>query len=526
MIDIWTFQADHFRHIVRVMSRLIAIVLLTMPVVAWSQPVPAAASDVPAVLTVPEGFGVSVFASGLTGARLMAVSPEGTLVVARRAEVVALPDADGDGVAEPRVLFSNMTYAHSVAFANGYLYIATTPAVLRVRWSNGAPVGQPEPIIELPSDKPSLHTSRTIRVGRDGRLYVTMGSSCNACVEPDQRRTTMMVFDADGRNGRTFATGLRNAVGFDWDPRTGQLWAGDPGIDGLGDDAPSEEINLVEEARNYGHPFYNSASKPTDLPELKGSSRPAVSTATAPAFELPAHTTPMGVAFYTGTRFPKAYRSSLYVALHGSTTRSTKAGYKVVRLVMENGRPVRSEDFVTGFLNGEAVSGRPVGLVTGADGALYVSDDNRGFVYRVFARPRPPGAAARELVTHAVPPLTGPTLQLQIVEVAYEPGGWSPSHHHPCPVVGYVLDGAVRMQLAGQPERVYKAGQTFTELPTDVHVVSSNASETAPARFLAYFACDTPGPRSVPTPHPGAAHVGLGAWGLGLGKTAEGDSPR
>ena len=191
----------------------------------------------------PTGFGVSVFASGLTGARLMAVSPEGTLVVARRAEVVALPDADGDGVAEPRVLFSNMTYAHSVAFANGYLYIATTPAVLRVRWANGAPVGQPEAIVELPSDKPSIHTSRSLRIGPDGRLYVTMGSSCNACVEPDARRTTMMVFDADGRNGRVFATGLRNAVGFDWEPRTGRLWAGDPGIDGLGDDTPSDEIN-------------------------------------------------------------------------------------------------------------------------------------------------------------------------------------------------------------------------------------------------------------------------------------------
>jgi glucose/arabinose dehydrogenase/quercetin dioxygenase-like cupin family protein len=501
-------EADHLQHIVRLMSRIFrshqlfrgaaGAALLAAAVTAWSQPAPPAAPSTPATLTVPEGFGVSVFATGLTGARLMAVSPEGTIVVARRAEVVALPDADGDGVAEPRVLFSNMTYAHSVAFANGYLYIATTPAVLRVRWVNGAPTGEPQAIVELPSDKPSIHTSRSLHIGPDGRLYVTMGSSCNACVEPDARRTTMMVFDADGRNGRPFATGLRNVVGFDWDPRTGRLWAGDPGIDGLGDDVPSDEINLVEEARNYGHPFFNSASQPTTVPELKDASPPARAEVTPPAFELPAHTTPMGVAFYTGTRFPEPYRSSLYVALHGSTTRSAKTGYKVVRLVMENGRPVRSEDFVTGFLNGDVVTGRPVGVVTGADGALYVSDDNRGFVYRVFARQRPAGAAARELVTHTAPPLTGATLQLQVVEVTYEPGGWSPSHHHPCPVVGYVLEGAVRMQLAGQPERVYKAGETFTELPTDVHVVSSNASDTAPARFLAYFACDGPGPRSIP----------------------------
>jgi quercetin dioxygenase-like cupin family protein len=219
--------------------------------------------------------------------------------------------------------------------------------------------------------------------------------------------------------------------------------------------------------------------------------------------QLPAHATPMGVAFYTGSRFPEPFRSSLYVALHGSSTRSTKSGYKVVRLVLENGRPVRSEDFVTGFLNGDTVSGRPVGIVTGSDGALYISDDNKGFIYRVFARQRPAGAAARELVTHSVPPLGGSTLLMQVVEVTYEPGGWSASHQHPCPVVGYVLEGAVRMQLAGQPERVYAAGETFTERPGDIHVVSSNASDTRPARFLAYFACDTDGPRSVPTPAPG-----------------------
>jgi glucose/arabinose dehydrogenase/quercetin dioxygenase-like cupin family protein len=489
-------------YVLAVPLALAASALIAAAAAGEGQTVAPPTPAVPASLTVPEGFGVSVFASGLNGARLMAVSPEGILVVARRAEVVALPDADGDGVAEPRVLFANMTYAHSLAFANGYLYIATTPAVLRVRWAEGAPVGDPEPIVELPSDKPSLHTSRTLRIGPDGRLYVTVGSSCNACVEPDARRTTMMVFDADGKNGRTFASGLRNTIGFDWDPRTGRLWGGEPGIDGLGDDAPSDELNLIEEGKDYGHPFFNSASRPTELPELKDAKRPAANTAIAPVFELPAHATPMGVAFYTGTRFPEAYRSSLYVALHGSSTRSTKSGYKVVRLVMENGRPVRAEDFVTGFLNGDTVSGRPVGIVTGADGALYISDDNKGFVYRVFERQRPAGAAARELVTHSVPPLGGGKLLMQVVEVSYEPGGWSASHQHPCPVVGYVLEGAVRMQLAGQPERVYTAGQTFTETPGDVHVVSSNASETKPARFLAYFACDNDGPRSIPTPPP------------------------
>ena len=163
---------------------------------------------------------------------------------------------------------------------------------------------------------PSLHTSRSLAIGPDGRLYVTIGSSCNACVEPDARRTTIQVFDADGSNGRAFATGLRNAVGFAWDPRTGRLWAGDTGIDGLGDDTPPDEINLVEEGKHYGHPVLSTAA--TSPTRRRRAKRPRRRPATVtPRFELPAHTTPMGLAFYTGTQLPEPYRSSLYVALTG-----------------------------------------------------------------------------------------------------------------------------------------------------------------------------------------------------------------
>ncbi len=152
----------------------------------------------PPTSRVPAGFRIAVFASGLTGARHLAVSPEGTLVVARRAEIVALPDRDRDGRAEPEVLLSGLTYAHSLAFANGYLYFTTTPALMRVRWVDGRPSGTPERLADLPTSTPSLHTSRSLVIGRDGRLYVSIGSSCNVCVEPDARRTTIQVFDADG----------------------------------------------------------------------------------------------------------------------------------------------------------------------------------------------------------------------------------------------------------------------------------------------------------------------------------------
>jgi glucose/arabinose dehydrogenase len=337
-------------------------------------------------LKVPAGFKISVFASDLAGARLMTVSPEGVLLVARRRtnEVVALPDRDKDGKAEPHVLLTGLTNAHSLAFKDGYLYIATTPAVMRVRWADGGPVGEPEKFADLPSSTPAVHVSRTLAFGKDGRLYVSIGSSCNVCVEADPRRTTIQVFNADGSNPQPYARGLHNAIGFDWDPETGVMWADETGQDGLGDDVPPDEINLIEAGKHYGFPFFIGRNEPNRVPELKGA-QPTVTAdaAVPPTLELPAHITGIDLRFYTGTQFPAQYRNALFLAIHGSSTIPVKVGYKVVRVVMKSGRPVGIEDFVTGWLKDGVVSGRPAGLATGADGALYVSDDNKGFIYRV-----------------------------------------------------------------------------------------------------------------------------------------------
>jgi glucose/arabinose dehydrogenase len=316
----------------------------------------------------------------------MTVSPEGVLLVARRRthEVVALPDQDKDGVAEPTVILKGLTNAHSLAFKDGFLYIATTPAVMRVKWANGAPAGDLETFAELPNSTPSLHTSRTISFGPDGRLYVSIGSSCNVCVEGDPRRTTIQVFDAGGSHSAPYAIGLRNAIGFDWDPQTGRLWVGDTAQDGSGATFPPDEINLVEAGKHYGYPFYVGRNLTNEVPELKDA-RPTVTAehAVPPAYALPAHVTPIDLRFYTGTQFPPRYHNALFLSLHGSTTIPEKVGYKVVRIVMKDGRPAELEDFVTGWLKEGVVSGRPAGLVTGADGALYISDDNKGFIYRI-----------------------------------------------------------------------------------------------------------------------------------------------
>jgi glucose/arabinose dehydrogenase len=339
-------------------------------------------------LRVPPGFEIAVFASNLQGARLMALSPEGVLLVARRRtnEVVALPDGDNDGVAEPVVLLTGLANAHSLAFKDGYLYIATTPAIMRVKWAGGRPSGEPELFAELPNSTPSLHVSRTIRAGRDGRLYVSIGSSCNVCLEPDPRRTTIQVF-TNGAKLEPYAMGLRNAIGFDWDPATGRMWATDVGQDGNGSDYPPDEINMVEAGRHYGYPFFVGNNLPNDVPELK-SVPPTVTAkdAVPVAFPLPPHITPIDLRYYSGTQFPPEYRGAMFVSLHGSSTIPEKIGYKVVRIVMKDGRPAGFEDFATGWLNDGVVSGRPAGLITGADGALYISDDNKGFVYRISYR--------------------------------------------------------------------------------------------------------------------------------------------
>ena len=367
---------------------LCCIICLICLASAFAQtPAQPQAPAVPAELTVPAGFRISVFASDVTNGRLMAVSPDGVLFVARQSkgDVVALPDRDKDGKADKvEVVVSGLTRPHSLAFQKGYLYIATNPAVMRVKYANGKVEGTPEKFIDLPVST-TPHYTRTIGFDKSGRLYVAIGSSCNLCEDEDARRATIMVYNADGTGGRPYARGLRNAIGLDWDPKTGVLWADDMGEDKQGEEKPADEINRIEDGKNYGWPYFIENNTPNaNLTGAKSSLKAA--DATPPALSLEPHSSPIDLRFYTGDKFPPAYRGAMFVALHGSspTARKEKVGYKVVRVVFKDGKPVGVEDFVTGWLkDGQANNGRPAGLITGADGALYISDDNKGFVYRV-----------------------------------------------------------------------------------------------------------------------------------------------
>ncbi|GAB4580972.1 MAG: sorbosone dehydrogenase family protein [Anaerolineales bacterium] len=338
-----------------------------------------------AEVQVPDGFKVGVFASGLNGPRFIAFGPDGVLYVADRGagRIVALPDANGDGVAdEVRVFAEGLNQPHSLVFYEGSWYLGVPTGVVRLRDTDGD--GKADERTTLIDDYPTGgHSTRTVIFLPDGRMAVSIGSSCNVCEEEDSRRAAIMVYDAEGNHGRLFAVGLRNAVGLALHPITGELWATNNGRDLMGDDLPPETVNLVREGMDFGWPRCQSG----DIEDPDFGFPGSCEGVEPPAVKMQAHSAPLGLAFYTGTNFPEAYQGDLFVAFHGSWNRSVPTGYKVVRLPFESNSPTGEvEDFAVGWLDLAAneATGRPVGLAVGPDGALYVSDDKGSIIYRIW----------------------------------------------------------------------------------------------------------------------------------------------
>lgn len=342
-----------------------------------------------AALNLPPGFEANVFAEGLAGPRFIAFGPDGTLYVAERGNdrIVALPDADGDGTADSvRIFAQDLNQPHSLVYHQEAWYVGLPDGIVRLVDADGD--GQldqaPEQVASLPDS--GSHRTRTVEFLPDGRLVVSVGSTCNVCLEEDERRATVLVYDGPSGTGEAiFARGLRNAVGLAVHPETGELWATNNGRDLMGDELPPDTIQLIEEGADYGWPRCHGGTVVD--PEFGG---PGACDGVAPALvELQAHSAPLGLVFYTGELFPAEYQGDLFIAYHGSWNRSVPTGYKVVRLPLKEGLadgPV--EDFATGWLNetsGQA-SGRPVGLAVGSDGDLYVSDDKAGIIYRITYR--------------------------------------------------------------------------------------------------------------------------------------------
>lgn len=336
-------------------------------------------------LRLPPGFVANVFAEGLKGPRFIRFGADGALYVAERGadRIVALSDHNGDGAAEVvRVFADRLDNPHSLVFHRGGLYVGVPRGVIRLVDQDGD--GKAERREALIDNYPTGgHSTRTVEFLPDGRMVVSVGSSCNVCEEDDPRRAAVLVYEGmSARGERVFAKGLRNAVGLALHPTTGELWATNNGRDWLGDELPPEALYVVRDGLDYGWPRCHNGTIAD--PEFGGPG--ACSGVAAPVVNMQAHSAPLGLVFYTGTAFPPEYRGDLFIAFHGSWNRSVPTGYKIVRLPLDGSRPrAPLEDFATGWIDekNRSVTGRPVGLAVGPDGALYVSDDKAGLVYRI-----------------------------------------------------------------------------------------------------------------------------------------------
>ncbi|MFA6973426.1 MAG: PQQ-dependent sugar dehydrogenase [Parcubacteria group bacterium] len=334
-------------------------------------------------LDLPVGFSISIFAKDLPLARMMHFDSSGNMWLSRtRAGAVALLEIKNGQVASQNDIFRGLSNPHGIALDPvdpRVLYIAEENKISKALLNTEAPL---QKIADLPSG--GGHSTRTLLFGADGRLYVSIGSSCNVCAEKDNRRAKIFSMNKDGSDFREFAKGLRNSVFLATNPRTQEIWATEMGRDLLGDNVPPEEVNVLKAGEDYGWPYcYDNNIHDDNFDPQKNVSCEGK---TPPHIAFQAHSAPLGLTFVPeNSNWPAEYKNDLLVAYHGSWNRSVPTGYKIVRFELnEQGDVVGKEmDFISNWLQGNEALGRPVDLKFGPDGALYVSDDKAGVIYRV-----------------------------------------------------------------------------------------------------------------------------------------------
>jgi glucose/arabinose dehydrogenase len=359
-----------------------------IPALAFVAAAAAGAAGLPLErIKLPPGFEISLYAGGVDEARSLALGANGTVFVGtmRAGRVYALLAKNKDGVADEVItIASGLTMPNGVAFRDGSLYVAEVGRILRFDRIEEHLRDPPKPVVvydKLP--KEFHHGWKYIAFGPDGWLYVPVGAPCNVC-EPDPDRYALIGrLRPDGSDFQVFARGIRNSVGFDWDPTTKELWFNDHGRDNMGDDLPSCELNHAPRSgMHFGFPYCHQG----DTPDPEFGTRHACSEFTPPALKQGGHVAPDGLRFYTGKSFPQEYRGRIFIAQHGSWNRSKKSGYRVIMVTLKEGQVTKSEVFAEGWMEDEKVWGRPVDLMMMPDGAMLISDDHAGAVYRVQYR--------------------------------------------------------------------------------------------------------------------------------------------
>jgi glucose/arabinose dehydrogenase len=370
------------------MRRLAILVVATLACGRAGGAPPAGLRERVTGLETPPGFTAAVFADNVRNARSLARGDRGTIFVGTRSAgiVHAVVDSDGDFVADRVVrIASGLEMPNGIVFHDGALYVATNTRILRFDRIEERLESSPAPVVihdDLPSE--DHHGWRYLGLGPDRKLYVAIGAPCNVCERDDPRFGSISRLGLEGQGFEVFARGIRNSVGFTWKPGTSELWFTDNGRDWLGDDRPPDELNRADRAGlHFGFPFCHGG----DLVDPDHGSRGICDRFVPPVRQLGPHVASLGVRFYQGEMFPSDYRGDLLIAEHGSWNRSTKIGYRLMRVQLDGEGAPTYEPFVTGFLAGGDVWGRPVDLLELPDGSLLVSDDHAGAIYRISYRP-------------------------------------------------------------------------------------------------------------------------------------------
>jgi len=336
-------------------------------------------------IKLPPGFEISVFADNVPNARAMSLGDHGTLFVgSRRAGKVYAVKIRENKAIETLTVASGLDMPVGVAFRSGALYVSDVSRILRFDNIESRLEAPPPAVIvsdRFPSD--THHGWKFIAFGPDGMLYVPVGAPCNICDPDPDRYANIMRLKADGSGLEVFARGIRNSVGFDWHPESKELWFTDNGRDWLGDDVPNDELNHAPRpGMHFGYPYCHQG----DLPDPQFAAQRRCAEFTPPVVNLGPHVAALGMRFYTGNMFPAEYRNNIFIAEHGSWNRSEKIGYRVVRVALSGSKPVKHEVFAEGWLQGQSAWGRPVDVLVMPDGALLVSDDYAGAIYRISYR--------------------------------------------------------------------------------------------------------------------------------------------